>query len=139
VKIPMLSLMCAAALLPSCARRTIRIESEPPGALVWLNHREIGRTPVEVDFTHGGTYDLMLRKEGWEPMIGPMPTGFSLHGTPGIDLMLEVLPIKTQQRVVWHVEMVPRDTDHQALLRRADALRAEAGAFPTEADAGTAP
>ena len=113
-----------------CSRRTIRIESEPSGALVWLNHREIGRTPVEVEFTHYGTYDLMLRKDGWEPMIGPMPTGLSLHGTPGIDLMLEVLPIRTHDLIVWRIPLVPRDEDHEALLQRANALRDEAGAFP---------
>ncbi len=110
-----------------CVRRTIRITTEPPGALVWLNHREIGRTPVEADFTHYGTYDLLIKKKGWEPMIGAMPTGFRIRGTPGVDLMLEVLPINTHDLVEWHIELVPRDQDHHALLNRASELRAEGG------------
>lgn len=116
-----------------CVRRTIRITTEPPGALVWLNHREIGRTPVEAEFTHYGTYDLLIKKKGWEPMIGAMPTGFRIRGTPGVDLMLEVLPIRTHDLVEWHIELVPRDQDHTALLDRATALRAEAGGHDPQA------
>ena len=114
-------------LQSGCVRRTIRITTEPPGALVWLNHREIGRTPVETEFTHYGTYDLLIKKKGWEPLIGAMPTGFSVHGTPGVDLILEVLPVKTQDLVEWHIPLVPRDEDHSALLERASSLRSEAG------------
>lgn len=110
-----------------CVRRTIRITTEPPGALVWLNHREIGRTPVEAEFTHYGTYDLLIKKKGWEPLIGAMPTGFRIRGTPGVDLMLEVLPIRTHDLVEWHIQLVPRDRDHAALLNRAAELRAEGG------------
>ncbi len=110
-----------------CVRRTIQISTTPPGALVWLNHREIGRTPVEVDFTHYGTYDLLIKKKGWEPMIGSMPTGFRVHGTPGLDLALEVLPVPTHDVVKWHIELALRDTDQSALLDRAAAMRAEAG------------
>ncbi|MBT5383091.1 MAG: PEGA domain-containing protein [Phycisphaerae bacterium] len=111
----------------SCVRRTIRITTEPPGALVWLNHREIGRTPVETEFTHYGTYDLLIKKKGWEPMIGAMPTGFRVQGTPGVDLLLEVLPVHTHDLVEWHIPLVPRDQDHTALLERASELRAEGG------------
>ncbi len=125
---PPLTFLCLTACLlaSGCVRRTIRITREPSGALVWLNHREIGRTPVEAEFTHYGTYDLMIKKDGWEPMIGPMPTGFRIHGTPGIDLALEVMPIRTQDLVEWHVDLVPRDQDHQALLQRASEMRAVA-------------
>ncbi|MCP4759966.1 MAG: PEGA domain-containing protein [Planctomycetes bacterium] len=124
--IPIL-LLTLAATTTGCVRRTIRITSEPAGALVWLNHHEIGRTPVEVDFTHYGTYDLLIKKDGWEPMIGVVPMGFRIHGTPGLDLALEVLPIHTHSLVEWHVDMVPRDNDHSSLLNRAANMRTQAG------------
>ncbi len=38
-----------------CVQRTITITSDPPGALVWLNDREIGRTPLDVNFVYYGT------------------------------------------------------------------------------------
>ena len=131
------TILCLTVLLLSsgCVRRTIRITTEPPGALVWLNHHEIGRTPVEAEFTHYGTYDLMIKKDGYEPLIGAMPTGFRLRGTPGVDLALEVLPIKTHDLVEWHLDLVPRDNDHAALLERAAALRAEVeGVGPLKTD-----
>jgi len=128
MKLLLAVLVSASGLMQiGCVRRTIRITTEPPGALVWLNHREIGRTPVEAEFTHYGTYDLLIKKKGWEPMIGAMPTGYRLRGTPGVDLMLEVLPINTHDLVEWHIDLVPRDHDHTALLNRASALRAEGG------------
>ncbi|MEM1099581.1 MAG: PEGA domain-containing protein [Planctomycetota bacterium] len=48
--------------------RTVTIESEPAGALVWLNDREVGRTPLTVPFTFYGTYDVRLEAEGHEPL-----------------------------------------------------------------------
>lgn len=114
-------------LVSGCVRRTVRITTEPSGALIWLNHQEIGRTPVEVDFTHTGTYDLVIRKKGWEPIISEAPMGMSIYTAPGIDLALEVMPLRMQRLVEWHIELVPRDQDHAALIERADDMRAEAG------------
>jgi len=37
-----------------CVRRVIDITSDPPGARVWVNDREAGRTPCSVEFTHYG-------------------------------------------------------------------------------------
>jgi hypothetical protein len=42
--------------------------SEPPGAAVWVNHRYVGKTPVEgLRFTHYGAYSVVLRREGFRP------------------------------------------------------------------------
>ena len=60
----MLPLLCT-----GCVRRTISIVSNPPGALVWLNDREVGRTPIEVEFLYYGTYDVRIVKDGYEPLI----------------------------------------------------------------------
>ena len=48
-----------------CLKRTISVTTEPPGALVWINDVEVGRTPLETDFTFYGIYDVRLRREGW--------------------------------------------------------------------------
>ena len=52
------------SLLCGCQQRTIRVTSEPSGAVAYLNDVEVGRTPVEVDFTWFGTYEVRLEKEG---------------------------------------------------------------------------
>lgn len=67
------------ALLGGCGRvaRTVTITSDPPGAIVYLNDNEIGRTPVTTSFTWYGTYRVRLEKEGYatlallEPIKAP--------------------------------------------------------------------
>src|SRR4051812_35334353 len=44
--------------------RTVVVKSEPPGALVYMNGQEVGRTPAEVPILWYGTYDLRLRQDG---------------------------------------------------------------------------
>ena len=54
-----------------CGRqeRVIEITSEPAGAVVWLNDRELGRTPVQTEFLFFGVYDVRLALEGYEPVV----------------------------------------------------------------------
>jgi hypothetical protein len=52
--------------LAGCVERRITINSEPKNALVYLNDKEVGRTPVTVPFEWYGDYDIIIRKEGYE-------------------------------------------------------------------------
>src|SRR5258706_9997592 len=61
-----IALLPALALVAGCVERTMTIKSDPPGALVYLNDREIGRTPVTRDFTWYGDYQVEIRKDGYE-------------------------------------------------------------------------
>ena len=54
----------AGLTMAGCVRRTMTFNTDPQGAIVHLNDREIGRTPVTVDFTWYGDYDIIYRKEG---------------------------------------------------------------------------
>jgi hypothetical protein len=51
-----------------CVQRTLEINSDPSGAVVWMNDQEIGRTPIRRDFLWYGTYDVQVRKEGYETL-----------------------------------------------------------------------
>ncbi len=42
------------------------IRSNPPGARVFLEDKEIGFTPVSTDFTYYGTREITLVKDGYE-------------------------------------------------------------------------
>jgi hypothetical protein len=44
------------------------IKSNPPGAVVYLNDQELGRTPLERDFTWYGNYQVEIRREGYETL-----------------------------------------------------------------------
>jgi hypothetical protein len=52
-----------------CGERIITIQSEPNGALVWLNGREVGRTPVQVNYVYDGNYDVRIERDGYEPIM----------------------------------------------------------------------
>ncbi|MCH2135362.1 MAG: PEGA domain-containing protein [Phycisphaerales bacterium] len=119
-------ILCSSMLLlPGCVRRSLEISSSPEGALVWVNGREVGRTPVTVDFMHYGTYDLMIKKRGWEPIIDKRSAPIPIADLPGLDLAVEILPVDAHHVVQWHIEMEPRDESHGGLLNRANTLRGE--------------
>lgn len=106
-----------------CVRRTISITTEPPGALVWLNDREIGRTPLEVDFLFYGIYDVRLVKEDFEPLITTGNAKVPIWDTVGLDLVSELMPFELHSRVEWHYVLESVLKDEADLLRRARELR----------------
>ena len=116
--------IAALSALSGCVERRISIDTEPPGALVWLNDAQIGRTPVDVAFTHEGTYDLRIEKEGFEPLVTPAKTTGPLWDVVPLDFVVEVLPVKARSETRWKFTLTPRDDSEDALLSRAGALRA---------------
>jgi hypothetical protein len=114
-----------AMLATGCVQRTISITSEPPGALVWLNDREVGRTPVDVEFLYYGTYDVRLAMEGYEPLMtrgDAMPPWWD---NVGLDFFAEMVP-GAKSDIGWHYQLQPADDDPQKLVDRAQELRARA-------------
>ncbi len=146
-----------AAGLGGCLQRTITITSEPPGALVWLNDMEVGRTPLETDFTFFGTYDVRLHLDGYEPIATGREAPAPFYEYPGPDLVAEALPITIPTRIHWHFWLAPvaeRAPDtaaaERAVLERARQLRGQlapqpparsgpAGTPTTAAPSGTSP
>lgn len=104
-------LALCACLAGGCVKRTIRITSDPSGALVWLNDREVGRTPVDVEFVHYGTYDVRLVKEGFEALQTSGDARPPWWDNLGLDLVAEVLPAEFESEIAWHFEMEPKETD----------------------------
>ncbi len=63
VLLPLLFLLLAAA--PGCVRRGLVVESEPPGAEVWIDGDPAGLTPVRLSFSHYGAREIVLSKGGY--------------------------------------------------------------------------
>ncbi len=119
-----LTLALVAVLAGGCVRRTLAITTEPAGALLWLNDREIGRTPAQVDFLHYGQYSVRLELEGYEPL-----TTFGDANPPwwdllGPDLVSEMIPAELHSEVEWHYQLEPLAEDPAAVVERAKELRA---------------
>lgn len=121
-----LLLILIMALSLGCVERRLMISSNPPGALVYLNDQEIGRTPVEVPFTWYGTYDVRLVQEGYQTLQTQMTTERPWWDSPGPDLFAEAIPDKRVE-IAWHLQMLkeqPADkVDPQRVLGFANQLR----------------
>lgn len=117
----------AVLALSGCVERRISIETDPPGALVWVNDRQAGRTPVSVAFTHEGTYDLRLEKEGYEPLVTPATTEGPIWDAVPLDFFAEILPVRARNETRWVFTLSPRDDSEEALVSRAAELRGRLG------------
>jgi hypothetical protein len=110
--------------------RTVSITSDPPGARVWLNDREVGTTPCVVGINDYGTYDVRIVKEGYAADWNGRSVDMPLWDAPGPDLVGEVLPVDLHSRNEWHVTLVPLSKDEAALIDRARAAKVEAARPP---------
>ena len=111
------------ASLVGCVKRRISISSNPQGALVWVNDREVGRTPVEFEFLYYGEYDLRLEKEGFEPIMTTRWAKTPVWELPVIDFFAEVVAPDRESRVYWNFELEPRNDNADLLLYRANRFR----------------
>ena len=108
--------------------RTLTVESEPPGALVYLNDQEVGRTPMTREFTWYGTYDLALRREGYETLKARAPVIAPWWQWVPFDFVAEVLPLRLRDRHRLSYTMKPtteQNEDPQQMIRRGEELRSK--------------
>ncbi len=106
--------------------RTLVINSEPAGALMYLNGEEVGRTPLTYDFTWYSDYDVTLRKEGYETLKTHRALKAPMYMWIPFDLFSEMAGARDRQE--WHFTMtpsVPTAADPQALFSRAEELKGE--------------
>lgn len=107
-----------------CVQRLLTVKSDPPGALVYLNGQEFGRTPVTREFTWYGVYDVQVRKEGYETLKTEGKVIAPWWQWVPLDLFTEVLPLTDRHTLSYRLqptEQTPQDP--QAMLERAEAMR----------------
>jgi hypothetical protein len=132
-----LGLMLLMLTAPACVRRTIAITSTPSQALVYVNEREVGRTPCEVDFLFYGEYDVRLKLDGYESIVGSGTASAPFWDFIGADLVSEIAPLNLESRVEWHFTFSPADNSFPDLMERARAMRTAVHEDKTLADAET--
>jgi hypothetical protein len=109
-------------------QRTLTVNSNPGGALVYLNGTEIGRTPVSREFTWYGTYDVELRKEGYDTLKTRGKLIAPWWQWPPIDFFAELLPFRPRDK--HHLNYVMTATpalasDPGVMVQHAGELRAQ--------------
>ena len=83
------------ALPAGCVERTLKISSDPQGARVFLNDKEVGVTPVKVSFVWYGDYDIILRKDGYETLKTNYLVKAPWYEYPPFDLIAECFVAST--------------------------------------------
>lgn len=116
----------AAAISGGCLERTITVTSEPVGAEAFVNDTYIGRTPATTDFLFYGTYDVRVRKDGYESVSGGREAAMPWYAVPPVDLLASGIPVPIKTERHWHVELKPETSMDDAAARAAIVERARA-------------
>lgn len=123
-----LAVLCSLTVvvtLTGCVRRTLRITTTPPQALVYLNDQEVGHSELTTDFLWYGDYDVTIRKEGYQ----------TLHTNWNVEPpWYQIFPFDFFSDVLWpgqlhdlrerHFELIPAvPVDPETLIERAMVTR----------------
>jgi hypothetical protein len=119
-----LVLLVLPLLAGGCVQRTLQVDSNPAGALVYLNGEEAGRTPMRKQFLWYGTYDVQLRKEGYETLSAKEKVWAPWWQWPPFDLFAEAFPLEDNHVARYTMKPVTAQiTDPQQVLGRAVQMR----------------
>ena len=128
--------MVLVAALAGCAgltgcnsmfRRMI-IRSEPEGALVLIDGREVGYTPYTADFIYYGTREITLVKDGYETLTVMQNFPTPWYQVPPLDFVTDnFLPFTVTNRQQFCYQLQPQVIPPtEELLDRAKGLRSQA-------------
>jgi hypothetical protein len=125
-----LFLLALCAVAPGCVHRRMTIESNPAGALVLLDGKEAGYTPVSVDFTYYGTREVTLIKDGYETQTFPARLQTPWYQHIPLDFFSDNFsPVQITNRHRFRYQLkqrYPLDDTDEKLLDRGNAFRSEA-------------
>lgn len=125
-RMAMVGALALMACMGGCVQRELTITTEPPGAIVYLNDVEVGRTPVTRPFVFYGTYDVVVRKEGYETLKTQHLVLAPWWQWVPIDLVAEVLPLTDRQSMAFTLKAQTAEPANPAeMLQRAAELRAK--------------
>lgn len=126
-----LALGCAAIpflLRPvGCVERSITLETDPPGATVWVNAEEKGKTPLTFPFTFYGTYEFRFEMEGYQTLVVKEDVNAPAYQVFPLDLVTDVfLPGTLHDDKLFAYSLEKQTvTSKEELLDRAQKLREE--------------
>lgn len=110
-----------------CVVRELVIRSEPPGATVYVNGREAGKTPHTENFYFYGSREIVLRMDGYFTTTRVVKLAVPWYEYFPLDLVSELLlPVRLRNRHEFTFELKPLpERAPEGLLERADRARAD--------------
>jgi hypothetical protein len=106
------------------------VTSNPPGATVYLDGKEIGRTPFSTNFDHYGKREFRIVKQGYETKTELKPVRAPWYQWVGFDFVSEVLlPGKLTDHKSYEFDLQPeKAVPGSELIARAEDFRQAAHA-----------
>lgn len=122
-KLLILTIMLLA--LTGCMRRRMTINSNPPGAMVYIDDYEIGTTPVSTNFTYYGTRNIRLEMDGYETLNVKQPVKAPWYQWPGIDFFADnVAPCEINDHRRLNFNMTPQKIEQDSdIVERGEQLK----------------
>lgn len=117
--------LAIAVVCSGCVQRRMTIRSNPPGAQVYVDNYEIGRTPVSTDFIYYGKRKIRLVKDGYETLTIDQSVSAKWYQIPDLDFFAEnVVPWEVRDERNFDYQMQPLlVVPSETLLSRAEELR----------------
>jgi hypothetical protein len=125
----LLAVLCLASA-SGCVTRRMTINSNPPGAVVYVDNHAVGTTPVSTNFIYYGTREIRLVKDGYETLTVRQPIRTPWYEIPPADFVSEnVVPGEIRDYRNLNYQLTPQlVVPNDQLMERAERLRSEAHA-----------
>lgn len=118
-----------------CMSRRITVRTQPPGALVEMNGKRLGPSPVSTNFTYYGDNEFKISSPGYETAVVRQPTPAPWYQVPPLDFISDnFLPFRVRDHREYNYSLTPRDPlqemDEQGLRSRGENFRSQSQSGP---------
>ncbi|MFO0429508.1 MAG: PEGA domain-containing protein [Planctomyces sp.] len=111
-----------------CVHRRFTVNTNPPGALVRVDGKDIGYSPASVDFTWYGTREIQLLKDGYETRTELTSIPAPWYQVFPLDFFSDnFLGTHTSDHRQFNFQLTPKRNDvSNDVIQRGRSLRSEA-------------
>jgi len=93
-----------------CVKRIVTINSEPSGATVFFDQKNIGTTPCSTDFTFYGSHVIKLVKEGYKDFYASARLKAPIYEYIPLDFFSDVLlPVNLKDTHEVTYQLTPKE------------------------------
>ena len=123
----LLGLAASCVLCSGCVYSQFTVTTTPPGAIVQVNGKTVGPTPVDVPFLYHGTYELTVFREGFQTMKIKQPVPAPWYEWGPLEFVSEhLIPWTILDKRQFHFDLLPLQVPSPEVIQaRAQVLREE--------------
>lgn len=93
--------------MTGCIRRSLTIQTHPPGAAVYVNDELKGHSPLTYDFLWYGGYRVRIHKDGYEQLDDHQWLRAPIYLWIPFDFVVELLPVSVRDDRTWSYTLTP--------------------------------